>query len=117
MAEPRDAGPVFEGPTMRLRMAVALAEAIEWVLRHHRLARALYAAADLNGRPSARLLRGEGRECPCCGGRFKQMSRRRVAGFGGICPHCRSHPRHRDGEDPGAHTPLRDLVDHLGRAG
>ncbi len=95
MAEPRDAGPVFEGPTMRLRMAVALAEAIEWVLRHHRLARALYAAADLNGRLSARLLRGEGRECPCCGGRFKRMSRRRVAGFGGICPRCRSHPRHR----------------------
>ena len=55
----------------------------------------LYAAADANGRLSARLLRGEGRECPCCGGHFKRMSRRRIAGFGGICPRCRSHPRHR----------------------
>ncbi|HEX3563008.1 MAG TPA: class I SAM-dependent methyltransferase [Solirubrobacterales bacterium] len=90
-----EAGPVFAGPTLRLRIAVALAEAIEWVLRHHRLARALYAAADANGRLSARILRGEGRECPCCGGRFKRMSRRRLAGWGGICPRCRSHPRHR----------------------
>jgi SAM-dependent methyltransferase len=88
-------GPVFEGPTLRLRVAVALAEAIEWVLRHHRLAKLLYGAADLNGRLSARLLRGEGRECPCCGGQFKRMSQRRLAGFGGICPRCRSHPRHR----------------------
>jgi SAM-dependent methyltransferase len=89
------AGPVFPGPTLRLRIAVALAEAIEWVLRHHRLARVLYAAADANGRLSARILRGEGRECPCCGGHFKRMSRRRLAGWGGICPRCRSHPRHR----------------------
>jgi SAM-dependent methyltransferase len=89
------AGPVFAGPTLRLRIAVALAEAIEWVLRHHRLARVLYAAADANGRLSARILRGEGRECPCCGSRFKRMSRRRLAGWGGICPRCRSHPRHR----------------------
>jgi SAM-dependent methyltransferase len=88
-------GPVFEGPSLRLRVAVILAEAIEWVLRHHRLAKLLYAAADLNGRLSTRLLRGEGRECPCCGGRFKRMSQRRLAGFGGICPRCRSHPRHR----------------------
>jgi SAM-dependent methyltransferase len=80
---------------MRLRAAVWLAEGIEWVLRHHRLARVLYAAAEFNGRISARLLRGKGRECPCCGGHFKRMSRRRVAGFGGICPRCRSHPRHR----------------------
>jgi SAM-dependent methyltransferase len=76
-------------------VAVWLAEAIEWVLRHHRLARLLYGAADLNGRISARLLRGDERECPCCGGRFARMSRRRLAGFGGICPRCRSHPRHR----------------------
>jgi SAM-dependent methyltransferase len=89
------AGPVFEAPTLRLRVAVWLAEAIEWTLRHHRLARVLYAAADLNGRISARLLRGEGRECPCCGRHFKRMSQRRLAGFGGICPRCRSHPRHR----------------------
>ncbi len=92
---PGEAGPVFEGPTLRLRIAVALAEAIEWVLRHHRLARVLYAAANANGRLSAWMLRGEGRECPCCGGHFKRMSRRRLAGFGGICPRCRSHPRHR----------------------
>jgi SAM-dependent methyltransferase len=95
VADATAAGPVFDRPTPRLRIAVALAEAIEWVLRHHRLARLLYGAADLNGRISARLLRGEGRECPCCGGRFKRMSRRRIAGFGGICPRCRSHPRHR----------------------
>jgi SAM-dependent methyltransferase len=91
----RPGGPVFERPTLRLRIAVALAEAIEWVLRHHRLARVLYGAADANGRIGARLLRGEGRECPCCGGHFKRMSRRRLAGWGGICPRCRSHPRHR----------------------
>ncbi len=88
-------GPVFEGPTLRLRAAVALARAIEWVLRHHRLARVLYAAEDANGRLSALMLRGEGRECPCCGGHFKRMSRRRLSGWGGICPRCRSHPRHR----------------------
>ena len=95
MAEVPAGGPVFDEPTLRLRIAVALAEAIEWVLRHHRLAKLLYGAADLNGRISARLLHGEGRECPCCGGRFKRMSERRLAGFGGICPRCRSHPRHR----------------------
>ena len=92
---PAKAGPVFAGPTLRLRIAVALAEAIEWVLRHHRLARVMYAAADANGRMSAWILRGEGRECPCCGGHFKRMSGRRLSGWGGICPRCRSHPRHR----------------------
>jgi SAM-dependent methyltransferase len=91
----RSAGPVFEGPTLRLRVAVWLARAIEWALRHDRLARLLYGAADLNGRLSARLLRGEGRGCPCCGGSFRRMSRRRISGFGGLCPRCRSHPRHR----------------------
>jgi len=90
-----EGGPVFEGPTLRLRVAVWLARTIEWVLRHHRLARALYAAADANARLSALLLRGEGRECPCCGGRFRRMSMRRISGWGGICPRCRSHPRHR----------------------
>ena len=95
VAPPATAEPVFDGPTLRLRLAVWLAEAIEWVLRHHRLARVLFASAELNGRISARLLRGEGRECPCCGDRFRRMSRRRLAGFGGICPRCRSHPRHR----------------------
>jgi len=93
-AAPRG-GPVFERPTLRLRLAVWLARAIEWVLRHHRLARILYAAAGLNARISARLLRGDDRECPCCGGRFRRMSRRRISGWGGICPRCRSHPRHR----------------------
>jgi hypothetical protein len=95
VADAPPGGPVFEGPSLRLRVAVRLAEAIEWVLRHHRLARVLYGAAELNGRLSARLLRGEGRTCPCCGGHFKRMSQRRLAGFGGICPRCRSHPRHR----------------------
>jgi SAM-dependent methyltransferase len=55
----------------------------------------LYAAEGANARLSALLLRGEGRECPCCDGRFRRMSRRRLAGWGGICPRCRSHPRHR----------------------
>ena len=90
-----DTDPVFDRPTLRLRVAVWLARGIEWVLRHRRLARLLEGAADLNGRLSARALRGEGRECPCCGGRFRRMSRRRLSGWGGICPRCRSHPRHR----------------------
>jgi Methyltransferase domain len=90
-----EGGPVFARPTPRLRIAVWLARAIEWVLRHHRLARVLYGVADLNARISAFVLRGEGRECPCCGGRFRRMSRRRISGWGGICPRCRSHPRHR----------------------
>jgi hypothetical protein len=80
---------------MRLRIAAVLARAIEWVLRHHRLARVLYAAEGANAQLSALLLRGEARECPCCGGRFRRMSRRRLSGWGGICPRCRSHPRHR----------------------
>jgi hypothetical protein len=88
-------GPVFEGATLRLRVAVWLARAIEWALRHHRVARVLYAASDANARISAFVLRGEGRECPCCGGHFRRMSRRRISGWGGICPRCRSHPRHR----------------------
>jgi SAM-dependent methyltransferase len=90
-----EAAPVFEGPTLRLRVAVWLARGIEWVLRHHRLARLLDGAAEANARLSALVLRGEGRECPCCGGRFRRMSRRRISGWGGICPRCRSHPRHR----------------------
>lgn len=88
-------GPVFERPTLHLRLAVGLARVIEWVLRHHRLARVLYATADANARLGARVLRGQGRECPCCGGHFRRMSRRRLSGWGGICPRCRSHPRHR----------------------
>lgn len=90
-----EGGPVFDRPSLRLRIAVWLARAIEWVLRHHRLARVLYAAASANARLSAVLLRGEGRGCPCCGGRFRRMSRQRISGWGGICPRCRSHPRHR----------------------
>jgi len=89
------AGQVFEHPTVRLRAAVLLARGIEWVLRHHRLAGLLYAGADANARVSAVLLRGDARECPCCGGHFRRMSRRRLSGWGGICPRCRSHPRHR----------------------
>ena len=90
-----EGGPVFDRPTLRLRLAVQLARAIEWVLRHHRLARVLYATEGANARLSALLLRGDARECPCCGGRFRRMSRRRLSGWGGICPRCRSHPRHR----------------------
>jgi hypothetical protein len=90
-----EGGPVFARATFRLQVAVSLARAIEWVLRHHRLARALYAAEGANALLSALLLRGEERECPCCGGRFRRMSRRRLSGWGGICPRCRSHPRHR----------------------
>jgi Methyltransferase domain len=93
-ARPRG-GPVFESATLRLRVAVWMARGIEWLLRHHRLARLLYGAEAANARASAFLLRGEGRECPCCGGRFRRMSRRRLSGWGGICPRCRSHPRHR----------------------
>jgi SAM-dependent methyltransferase len=89
------AGQVFERPTIRLRAAVLLARAIEWVLRHHRLAGLFYAGADANARISALLLRGDARDCPCCGGHFRRMSRRRLSGWGGICPRCRSHPRHR----------------------
>lgn len=91
----KEGGPVFDRPTPRLRVAVGLARAIEWVLRHHRLARVLYATEGANARLSALLLRGDARECPCCGGRFRRMSRRRLSGWGGICPRCRSHPRHR----------------------
>jgi hypothetical protein len=95
-ATPRtEGGPVFEGPTLRLRIAVWLARGIEWVLRHHRLARVLDAAGDANARISAFVLRGTERECPCCGGSFRRMSRRRISGWGGICPRCRSHRRHR----------------------
>jgi SAM-dependent methyltransferase len=88
-------GPVFARPTLRLRVAVWLARGIESVLRHHRLARLLYGMGSARARISALLLRGEGRECPCCGGHFRRMSRLWISGWGGICPRCRSHPRHR----------------------
>jgi hypothetical protein len=120
-----EGGPVFERSTLRLRVAVALARGIEWLLRHHRLARMLYRVGDLKARLSARRLRGEGRECPCCGGRFRRMSRLVISGWGGICPRCRSHRRHRAialllarGELPGrrllhfAPEPLLDPVFH-----
>jgi SAM-dependent methyltransferase len=90
-----EGGPVFDGPTLRLRVTVWMARAIEWLLRHHRLARVLYAAAGAKARLSAVALRGEGRECPCCGGRFRRMTRLLISGWGGICPRCRSHARHR----------------------
>jgi hypothetical protein len=118
-----EGGPVFERPTLRLRVAVAAARGIEWVLGHHGLARLLYGAGDLKARLSARLLRGEARECPCCDGRFRRMSRLLISGWGGICPRCRSHRRHRaiallltGGELPGrrllhfAPEPLLDPV-------
>jgi hypothetical protein len=90
-----EGGPVFDRPSLRLRVAVWLARGIEWMLRHHRLARLLYGVEGANARLSALVLRGKGRECPCCGVSFRRMSRRRISGWGGICPRCRSHPRHR----------------------
>ena len=92
---PSEGGPVHDQPSLRLRVAAWLARGIEWVLRHHRLAPVMFAGAGANARLSALFLRGEGRECPCCGGHFRRMSRRRISGWGGICPRCRSHPRHR----------------------
>jgi SAM-dependent methyltransferase len=74
---------------------VWLQVAIEWALRHPRGTRLLNVAAGANARVSALLLRGEGRECPCCGGHFRRMARLLISGWGGICPRCRSHPRHR----------------------
>ena len=91
----REGGPVFPAPTLRLRAAVWMQRGIEWAFQRHRLYRGLQAAANGYAPLRARLLRGEGRECPCCGGRFRRMSRRRISGWGGICPRCRSHPRHR----------------------
>jgi Methyltransferase domain len=90
-----DGGPVFPAPTFRLRAAVWLQRLIEWLFRRPRLHRALMAVADAYSRLRALRLRGEARVCPCCGGRFRRMSRRRISGWGGICPRCRSHPRHR----------------------
>ena len=90
-----EGGPTYDRATVRLRVAVALARTLEWVLRHHRLARLLYKLADAKARLSSVFLRGEGRECPCCGGRFRRMSRRRISDWIGICPRCRSFSRHR----------------------
>lgn len=86
---------MFPAPTLRLRAAVWLQRAIEWAFHRHRLFRALQAAADAYAPVRARLLRGDARVCPCCGGRFSRMSRQWISGWGGICPRCRSHPRHR----------------------
>jgi Methyltransferase domain len=88
-------GPVFAAPTLRLRAAVWLQLAIEWVFHHPRLFRAFQAAVDAYARLRALTLRGDRRVCPCCGGRFRRMSQRRISGWGGLCPRCRSHPRHR----------------------
>jgi hypothetical protein len=90
-----EGGPVFAAPTLRLRAAVWLQRAIEWLFHHPRLFRALEAVVDRYSHLRARRLRGEGRQCPCCGGRFRRMSHRRISGWGGLCPRCRSHPRHR----------------------
>lgn len=100
MAAPATSGPgapapVHPEPTPRLRAAVAFSRAIEWVLARHALARLLYGAADLRARLSALWLRGDARECPCCGGRFRRMATRRLVGFTGLCPRCRSFSRQR----------------------
>lgn len=101
--------PVHERPTLRLRATVAFSKLIEWVLSHHRIARALYAVVDLRSRVAALLLRGDARQCPCCQGRFRRMGRRRVVGWGGICPRCGSFSRHR------AITLLLQRLDPKGR--
>ena len=90
-----EGGPCFERATLRLRTATWLARRVEWALSHHRLARLLFVVADAKARLSAFLLRGEGHECPCCGGHFRRMSQRRILRWPAICPRCRSHPRHR----------------------
>jgi hypothetical protein len=97
--------PIHQRPTLRLRATVAFSRLIEWVLSHHRLARFLYGVVDLRSRIAALVLRGDARECPCCGGRFRRMGRRRIVGWGGICPRCGSFSRHR------AITLLLDRID------
>jgi methyltransferase family protein len=87
--------PVHQRPTLRLRATVAFSRLIEWVLSHHRVARALYAVVDLRSRLAAVAFAGSARECPCCRGRFSRMGRRRIVGWGGICPRCGSFSRHR----------------------
>jgi SAM-dependent methyltransferase len=86
---------VHEGPTLRLRVAVVYSRLIERLMRRHRLARFVYAASDAISRVRALLLRGRARECPCCGGRFRRMGRRRLAQWDGVCPRCGSFSRHR----------------------
>jgi len=97
--------PVHERPTLRLRATVAFSRLIEWVLSHHRLARFLYGVVDVRSRIAAHALAGSARECPCCRGRFSRMGRRRIVGWGGICPRCGSFSRHR------AITLLLDRID------
>jgi hypothetical protein len=87
--------PAHEHPTLRLHLIVAYSRLIEWVFHRHFLARILFAVTDVRSRVASFLLRGEGKECPCCQGHFKSMGNRRVVGWGGVCPRCGSFTRQR----------------------
>jgi hypothetical protein len=87
--------PAHEHPTLRLRLIVLYSRLIEWVFHRHFLARILFAITDVRSRIASFLLRGEGKECPCCEGHFKSMGSRRVVGWGGVCPRCGSFTRQR----------------------
>lgn len=94
-APPPPGLPAHRAPTLRLRLIVIYSRLIEWVFHHHFLARILFAITDVRSRIASFLLRGEGRECPCCEGHFKSMGSRRVVGWGGVCPRCGSFTRQR----------------------
>jgi SAM-dependent methyltransferase len=87
--------PIHAEENARLRAAVTFSRGIEWALARPELARAFYAAGNLRGRVGALTLRGDACECPCCGGHFRRMARRRLVGFSGLCPRCRSFSRQR----------------------
>ena len=87
--------PLHERPTLRLRAAVAFAQLTDWILRHHRLAQIAFWVRDQGMRVQAAFMRGDGPECPCCGGRFRHFRRSRLAPFRGICPRCHSFSRQR----------------------
>src|SRR5262249_35731339 len=82
-------------PTLRLRAAVAYSRLIEWVLRHHRAARLMFAVSDIRARITSKFLRGEGCECSCCGGHFRRMRDSRLTGWKAICPRCGAFSRQR----------------------
>jgi SAM-dependent methyltransferase len=87
--------PAHPEPTLRLHLIVLYSRLIEWVFHHHFLARILFAITDVRSRIASFLLRGEGKECPCCEGHFKSMGSRRIVSWGGVCPRCGSFTRQR----------------------
>jgi SAM-dependent methyltransferase len=92
-----------------LRAAVAFDELTAWILRHHRLAALAFWVRDLAMRVEAVFMRGDGPECPCCGGRFRRFRRSKVTSLRGICPRCHSFSRQR------AMTLLLERMDLQGR--